>query len=134
MLEIYSKSIDVDANAAIPLNNTSIIKGCTAVLTSPSTIQLNKKGVYMVSCNTSCTAASDANVSIQLYKNGTPQLQAGNEATGATETAVPLSFTTLVQVPEDNSCSCYSIPTTIQIMNTGAAATHDINVCVTKLC
>ena len=134
MLEAYSKSVDVDAAAAIPLNNTSIIKGCTAVLTSASSIQLNKKGVYMVTCNTSATAGSAGDVTIQLYKNSIPQPQAAVTVTGATETAVPLSFTTLVQVPEDNSCSCYSTPTTIQILNTGVAATHDINVCVTKIC
>ena len=48
MIEVFSNNITVDANAVIPFNNISIKKGCTAVLSAPSTIQINKRGVYML--------------------------------------------------------------------------------------
>ena len=125
MLEVYSLFVDTEANSAIPLNNVTIEKGCTAVSVSPATIQLNKCGVYMVSVDASSTTSA----TIQLYKNGTPQPQA--QSTGTS-----IGFTTLVQVATNNSeCPCAS-PTLLQLFNTDdAAATYDnVNVCVTKIC
>ena len=136
MIEIYSNNINVDANAVIPFNNISIKKGCTAVLSAPSTIQINKRGVYMLSCDASVVATTDGIASIQLYKNGIPQSQAQSLATCATGNNESLSFTTLVQVQEDNNtCNCCDAPTLLHIVNTGIAAEYtDINVCVTKIC
>ena len=123
MLEVYSLNVDAGADSAIPLNNVTIQKGCTAVLSSPSTIQLNKCGVYMVSCD----ASAATSVTVQLYKDGVAQPQA--QGTGATP-----AFTTLVQVPTNNcDCACAS-PTLLQIFNTGDGTVYtNINVCVTKV-
>ena len=123
MLEVYSLNKTVAADTAIPLDNVTLRKGCTAVNSSPATIQLNKCGVYMVAVN----ASSAASVTIQLYKDGIAQPQA--QSTGGSP-----CFVTLVQVTENNSCCPCATPTTLQIFNVGAEATYDdINVVVTKI-
>lgn len=134
MLEAYSTNLTLVADQAIPLNNVTIQKGCTAVLSAPATIQLNKCGVYMISCNMSATSTNAGDVSIQLSKNGIPQPQAiATESVEAAGTA-NLAFTTLVQVTSNNSnCPCAS-PTLIQIINDAAVTEANVNVVVTKIC
>ena len=123
MLEVYSLDLDVAADAPVVFNNESICKGCTATLSGTSTINLNKCGVYMVSCD----ASAEATATIQLFKNGVAQPQA--QSTGGTP-----SFITLVQVPENNTCCACASPVSLQIINTGAAATFsNINCVVTKV-
>lgn len=122
MLEVYSTNIDVAADAAIPFQNVSLQKGCTAELSGTSTIELNKCGVYMISCD----ASASVSTMIQLFKNGVAQAQA--QSTGVTP-----SFVTLVQVTENNCCCACSSPVSLQITTDTAATFTDINVCVTKL-
>ena len=123
MLEVYSLNVTANADSAIPLNNVSYRKGCTAVIEGTSSIALNKCGVYMVSMDASSTATP----TVQMYKNGIAQPQA--QSTGGTP-----AFTTLVSVEENNTCCPCSAPTVIQFMNTGAEATFtDFNVVVTKV-
>ena len=125
MLEAYSLNVTVPADTAIPFNNLTLQKGCTATLNGVATIELNKCGVYLVECNASSATAS----TIQLFKNGVAQPQA--QSTGNSP-----CFSTLVQVPTSNSTCCCSSPTLIQIRNAGTApATFtDANICVTKVC
>lgn len=123
MLEVYSTGIDVLANVAIPLNNVSAQKGCTAELASPSTIELNKCGVYMVAC----TASVDTATTIQLYKDGIAQPQAQGSGLNP-------SFVTLVQVDKNNSKCCCSSPVTLQIINETGTTFTDVDVVVTKIC
>ena len=124
MLEAYSLNIDVAANAAIPFNNVHVEKGCTAVLPSPSTIQLNKCGVYMVAVDASAAAAA----TIQLYRDDVAQPQAISTGTSP-------SFITLVQVDHNNSCNCpCSRPTTIQVKTPAETTFTDANIVVTKVC
>ena len=135
MLEAYSTNVDVAQNSAIPFNNVSITKGCTAKLDSPGSIALNKAGVYMVSVDGAATPSAAGTVSIQLSKNGTLQPQAQSAVTGTTSTIDNISFVTLVQVREDNTCSCCTSPTIIRVINTGEDANYAIvNICVTKIC
>lgn len=135
MLETYSQNVTVLTSTAIPLNSTTVQKGCTATKSGTTTIQLNKCGVYMVEVDASATATADGNISIQLRKNGTLQPQAISTATGTTTTIVPVGFTTLVQVSEDNTCRCCDSPTVLTIDNVGVGATfNQINVVVTKIC
>lgn len=122
MLEAYSLDIDVAANTAIPFQNVSLKKGCTAELSGTSTIKLNKCGVYMVECD----ASASVSTMIQLYKDGVAQPQA--QSTGITP-----SFTTLVQVNEDNSCCPCSSPVSLQVVNETAATFTDVNVVITKI-
>ena len=72
----------------------------------------------------------------QIYKNGSNQIQATTSATSTSETnIVHMSFSTLVQVPQNNTCNCATSPTTIQIMNIGVPALFaQADLVVTKLC
>ena len=123
MLEAYSTNITVTADSNIPFNSTSLIKGCTATKTGADTINLNKCGVYMVSCDVSAAAST----TIQLVKDGVAQPQA--QSTGTSP-----SFTTLVQVDHNNSCCACSSPTTLQVSNTTATTLTDANITITKVC
>ena len=134
MLQAYSTDITVGANAAIPFNNVSLVKGRTAVLSAPSSIQLNKAGIYYITVNGSITPDADGDVSIQLTKNGIPQPQAISTGTGATGSATALAFSTFVQVSENNTCACYSSPTVINILNSSAGTFSNVNVTVSKIC
>ena len=135
MLEAYSTNLAVATGSAITFNNVSIQKGCTAELDSPGTIQLNKRGVYMISVDAAGIPTSAGVMSIQLSKDGVLQPQAQSAVTGTTTDVDNVSFTTLVQVKEDNTCSCCTTPTLIRVINTGVPATYNIaNICVTKIC
>ena len=125
MLNAYSLNTTVAANTAIPFNNITLKKGCTAEFNGVSAIELNKAGVYMIECD----ASSAASATIQLFKDGVAQPQA--QSTGLSP-----AFTTLVQVPSNNSCACCSSPVTVQVKNAGTASATftDVNICVTKVC
>lgn len=125
MLEAYSLNVEVDTLTAIPFNNVTLRKGCTAVMSGNSTIELNNCGVYMVACNASTTDPA----TIQLYKDGVAQPQA--QSTGSSP-----CFITLVQVDRNNcGCACSS-PVTLQVINATDAAVlfDDANIIVTKVC
>ena len=122
MLEAYSTNVAVGADANIPFNSTSLIKGCTVSKPSADTINLNKCGIYMVECD----ASASASTTIQLYKNGVAQPQA--QSTGLNP-----NFTTLVQVSENNTCCPCSAPTTLQVQNSDAVTLSDANIVVTKI-
>ncbi len=142
MLEVYSLNLQVaegdgtSSSPSIPFNNVSIKKGCTVVLTAPATIQFNKCGVYNISCDASVSAGDTVDdIIIQLTKNGILQPQAQSSVTPAAAPDLStLHFETLVQVPMNNSgCYCSS-PTTVEILNLGAAASFkNINLAVTKI-
>lgn len=123
MLEAYSLNVMVGANSAIPFNNVTIEKGCTARLTAPSTIELNRRGIYILYFDGVASAAT----TVQLYKDGVAQPQA--QSTGTS-----VSFATLVQVPTDNTCSCCTSPTVLRLVNSTAGTFTNANVAVTKLC
>ena len=135
MFQGYSLNVNVATNSAIPFNNVTIAKGCTAKLEGVSTIKLNKRGIYMVSVDVAGTPTAAGTMSIQLSKNGVLQPQAQSSVTGATANISIMSFVTLVQVQEDNTCSCCTSPTSIQLINTGVPTDYEItNIVVTKIC
>lgn len=123
MLEVYGTNITVVADTPIAFNNTSIKKGCTAELESPSTIQLNKCGVYMVEFDSSSPTA----LTVQMSKDGVLQPQA--QSTGTSQ-----SFTTLVQVDRNNNDCCCSSPVNLRFIPSAAGTLTNANVCVTKIC
>lgn len=122
MLEAYSIDVSVAAGAAIPFQNVSIQKGCTAVLSGTNMITLNKAGVYMVSVD----ATASVSTTIELYKDGVAQPQA--QSTGTT-----LGFVTLVQVSENNCCCPCASGVTLQVLNTTMATFDNANIVVTKV-
>ena len=124
MLQVYSNSVDVAVDAAVPFNAIAVQKGITAILSSPSTIELNKMGVYKIDVD----GIAAASTTIQLSREGILLPQA--QSTGTT-----LGFSTLIQVPTNNTMSCCSNPVTLSLINTGAETTLDhINMVVTKIC
>lgn len=135
MIQIYSTNINVPAETAVPLNNVKIRKGCTAVNVSPTTIQLNKRGVYMVHVDAFGEAAAAGDITLQLQRNGQPVPAAISTVTGAVGEIDTLHFEDLVQVSEDNTSCCCTSPTELQIVtgDVGINGLH-INVIVTKLC
>lgn len=122
MLEAYSTNVTVTADAAIPFQNVTLKKGCTAELSGISTIELNKCGVYMVSVD----ASAGTSTTIQLFKNGVAQPQA--QSTGTS-----FCFVTLVQVPENNSCCPCTAPVSLQVISDAATTFTDANIVVTKV-
>ena len=136
MIQAYSNNINVSANTAIPLNNVKIRKGCNESLAAPATIQLNKRGVYVVSVDAYGSAAAPGEISVQLVKNGIPQPSAISQASVASANSiVAFGFEDLVQVPQDNNACCCTSPTELSVVSgdTNITGLH-INVVVTKLC
>lgn len=136
MLQAYSNSIDVAAGAAFPLNNVVVDKGCGETLSGPATIQLNKRGIYLVEVDGYATPDAATMVTAQLYVNGVAQPQAISGFMGTAVTATDnFSFKTFVRVAENNcNCNCFTSPTIIQVLN-GETAVSDahINVVVTQI-
>lgn len=123
MLEAYSKNQTLTAGQAISFTGVSLKKGCTAELISPTTIALNKCGVYMVACGVSAAATE----TIQLYRDGVALPE-------AVRTGPAPSFVTLVQVGRNNNpcCPCDS-PVTIQLVSVLAATLTDASITITKV-
>lgn len=135
MLEAYSRAQTIAVGDLVPFTSVSLKKGCTVELVGINTIQFNKCGIYMVSFNLSALATTAGNITVGMTKNGSPQLQASRTVTGATTTAtVNVPITTLIQVPQTNSCSCCTSPTTIQFAVTGTGVIADSDIVVTKIC
>jgi hypothetical protein len=139
MIQLYSNNLDVAAQTAIPLNNVSIRKGCTAVNIGPTSIALNERGVYMVTMDAFAEAGAAGTISIQLRKDGVLQPDAISSVTGAVGEIDTLHFQKTVQVQQSNTPCCCTSPTILEFIN--APATDDvavtglhINVIVTKLC
>lgn len=133
MLEVYSKNVSVAANAQIPLNDVSIVKGKTAQLQGAGSIALsaNRCGVYKITVNASVTPTAEGIASIQMEKNGTLVDNAISSADATADSTVALSFTTLVPVQASN-CEC-AIPTTLSFVSGSAATINSINVVVDKI-
>lgn len=126
MLEVYSKNVNVAANGIIPLTTVALLKGTSTQLLGTSTIQFNKCGVYEVSVSGSVIGSAAGEIIVQLEKNGVIQPQAVSLITAADATSqIPFSFTTLVQVPDNNNINCpCSTTTTIDLRNAGIEATY----------
>lgn len=123
MIQAYSLNKAVTADSFVPFDNVTIQKGFTATYASPTTIALNKCGVYMVSVDASAAAAD----TLQLYRDGIAVPQA--QSTGTSP-----SFTTLVQVEKNNTpCPC-TAPVNISVFNTTATTLANANIVVTKVC
>lgn len=136
MLQAYSDNLSVAAEAAFPFNNVVMDKGCAETLSGPATIQLNKRGVYLVEMDGYATPDATTDVTVQLYVNGVAQPQAKSTFTGTAITATStFGFKTFVRVAENNCpCNCIASPTILQVMNadTSLSDAH-INIVVTQI-
>ena len=136
MLQAYSSNLTLAANTAYPFNNIVIDKGCAENLSAPASIQLNKRGVYLVEVDGYCTGDAAGAGTTQLYVNGVAQPQAISSYTAATTSISDFGFKSLVQVTANNCpCNCIASPTVLQVMNGDVDLTDaHINIVVTKIC
>lgn len=137
MLQLYSDGIAVAAGAAIPLNNVTYAKGCSATHQAPATISLNQRGVYLIHCDAYGSVAAVGDFGVQVAVNGSPRLDGINLTTGAVGDLSSVSTECIVVVAQsDCPCNCTASATTVQIINPSEVATTDshYNVIVTKLC
>ena len=136
MLQAYSSNITITAGSAIPFNNVFVDKGYAEKLTAPATIELEKRGVYMVEVNGFGTGSAVGDEIIQLYVNGIAQPQAQSQFTTATGDLSNFNFSSLIQVSGNNcNCNSYSSPTVLQVRAEGSDLTDGYaNIIVTKLC
>lgn len=136
MLQAYSSNLTMAANTAFPFNNVTLDKGCGETLSAPASIQLNKRGVYLVEADGFGTGAAAAEGSTQLAVNGVLQPQAISLYTTTAGGVSNFGFKTFVQVANNNcNCNCFSTPTVLQVLNGDAALTEaHINIVVTKIC
>ena len=103
MLQAYSSNLTVAANTTYSFNNVSLDKGCAEALIAPSTIQLNKQGVYLVEMDGFATPEAATEVSVQLLVNNVPQPQAISSFVPASITDTrTFGFKTFVRVLENN--------------------------------
>ena len=136
MLQVYSSNLAVEANAPFVFNNVALDKGCGERLISPSTIALERRGVYLVEMDGFATPDAATEVAIQLYVNNVPQPQAITTFVPAAVTDTrTFGFKTFVRVLENNcNCNCLTTPTILQFMNGTTALTDaHINVVVTQI-
>lgn len=136
MLQAYSTNLTVAASAAFPFNNVTVDKGCAENLSAPASIQLNKRGVYLVEVDGFGTGGAAGTGTVQLNVNGIAQPQAISSFAAAAGDVSNFGFKTFVQVAENNCpCNCVSSPTILQIVNgeTDLTEAH-INIVVTKIC
>lgn len=136
MLQAYSSNLTMDANMAFPFNNVSVDKGCAETLSAPASIQLNKRGVYLVEVDGFGTGSEAGENTVQLYVNGVAQNQAISSIALINGSVANFGFKTFVQVTNNNCpCNCVTSPTVLQVMNGTEALTEaHINIVVTKLC
>lgn len=127
MLQAYSKNVAVTANSTIPLNNVTLKTGRTAVLEGSGTVALNCAGIYNVSFNAYGTSTADGTVGAKLQADGVDVAQAAVSSTATAGSVIPISFSTLVTVP---NCTIKRL----SIVYTGTTGTLDMaSVVVTKL-
>lgn len=136
MIQSFSQNITVNAQTAIPFNNT-FTKGCTVEQTAPATFQFNKKGLYLVTFDASVSSATAGNAVFQMFVNDQPVPYGITYANTSTAADVEsCSFTARVSVGSDNSCACSQEPVTVQVKNNGTIPVTAIqtNIVITKLC
>ena len=136
MINIYSKNIAVATGESIPLNSVALLKGNTVVNSGASSLQFNRCGIYELTANISATASeTSSDINIQLSQNNVLQPQTVAKTTPSDTTSTySLSFSTLIQVKENNSnCPC-SAPLVVELVNTGVPIAVDtMAVTVTKI-
>ena len=137
MIQLYSDGLTVAAGATIPLNNVSYFKGNSATHTAPATVDLMKRGVYLVQVDAYGIPDAAGTFGVQVAVNGVPRLDAINEDTAAVGEYGSVSTKCLVTVAQtDCPCNCVSAPTAVTIVNpseVGATDAH-YNVIISKLC
>lgn len=138
MIQLYSDGLTVAAGATIPLNNITYFKGNSATHSAPATIELNKRGVYLVKVDAYGAPTTAGTFGVQIAVNGVPRADAINQMNVATAATLGTASTccTVVVTQNDCPCNCTSAPTTVSLINPSTVEASDAhyNIIVTKLC
>lgn len=132
MLEVYSNNVTGGANASIPLNNVSVLKGATATKNG-DTISLNACGVYEAIVSGSVTVPTGTTVTVQLEVNGILQPQSQATITGTADNVIPFSFPALIPVRFNNTPNPCTTPTVVRLVGSAEATYPIVKVSVTKI-
>lgn len=138
MIQLYSDGLTVAPGATIPLNSIVYFKGNSATHSAPATIELNQRGVYLVTADSYGAPSEEGEFGIQVVVNGVPRVDAINQMTvsaaGDIGTASTHCIVTVAQ--SDCPCNCTSSPTTVSLINPTTVEAEDAhyNVIVSKLC
>ena len=117
----------------IPFNNIAKDKGCDSLLSAPSTVQINRQGVYNSHVNCSISPAVAGDYIVQLYVDGVAQPEAMARFTGVVDNYETLSFDDLVTVARGNCNCCYSSPTLLQVgISSVGDVTGDVDFAVSS--
>lgn len=136
MLQAYSSNIAVEANSPFVFNNVTVDKGCGERLSGPSTIALERRGIYLIEMDGFATPDAATEVSVQLYVNNVAQPQAISTFVPASVTDTrTFGFKTFVRVLENNcNCNYLTTPTVLTVMNgTTPVSDSHINIVVTQI-
>lgn len=138
MIQLYSDGLTVAAGATIPLNNIVYFKGNSATHSAPATVELNQRGVYLVTVDAYGAPTDEGEFGVQIVVNGIPRVDAISlETVAAAEDFGAVSTHAIVTVAQsDCPCNCTSAPTTVSLINpteVEAASAH-YNMSVSKLC
>lgn len=132
MLEVYTNNATVAADEVIPLSNVKVQKGPSSTVAG-NTINLNRRGVYLVSADGTAVASAQGIVGFSIYKDGVEDPSAVTAVTAASGATAACGFTTMIQVDRDATPAPGSYPVQLQIINGGIDADWHINVTVYRL-
>lgn len=125
----------VTANGFIEYPINSLLTGTAITHPAGSTSVSLIRGLYLVSVSADVVPAAAGNVGLQLLATTESTSAVVNGAqsvvTGAADTAVNISFTTLIRVRP--SCCAVNNSTSIQVQATAAATINNSSISVVKL-
>lgn len=135
MLNAYSNSLTIPANRIVPFSSVHVLKG-SAVTLMNSTIQLNKKGAYLVTFDVQGLPSEAGLFTVEMTRNGVVQSDAIiNIPSTLVSVGISGSLTTIVTVPDDNTKCCFTSPVELEFLNAGVGiANAHVSVTVTKIC
>ncbi len=128
MLEYFSKNAVIQLGAVgvettIPFTNQHLLKGCGSVM-SGNTVQINKCGVYDVSCDLCVSANNISNLEIKLYVDGVVQPQTDViTSISVADNYSTVHIDTYITKQNDNcKCNPCSSPTTVYLTISSSVA------------
>lgn len=130
---VAAQSVAANAFVSFPINN--LLTGVAIKHPAGSSSVSLIRGLYLVSVNADVVPAAAGNVGLQLLSTteSTSSVINGAESvvTGVADTAVNISFTTLVRVRP--SCCAVNNTTSLQVQATAAATINRAAISVVKL-
>lgn len=126
---VAAQSVAANAFVSFPINN--LLTGVAIKHPAGSSSVSLIRGLYLVSVNADVVPAAAGNVGLQLLSTTESTSSVINGAESIADTAVNISFTTLVRVRP--SCCAVNNTTSLQVQATAAATINKAAISVVKL-